>query len=201
MKYLLLLLPFIINAQSVFVDDNAFYTSVSALSFNDVTTVGFDLGYSFQGRTDFGVGLSTSSNSGLTELDIRSSISHLLIKQDDYTPVSFAAGIGYTYAKISGLTDLDASGNALNLGVGLYHSYEASERVSLIPHFILQYNTGDITVKDSFGNQFDIGTTGMTYQIGSTLLLDLRKGKFGITPALIFSEGKSGFAIQFHYIP
>ena len=201
MKYLLLLLPFIINAQSVFVDDNAFYTSASALSFNNVTTVGIDLGYSFQGRTDVGIGLSTSSNSGLKELDLRTSISHLLIKQDDYTPISFAAGIGYTYATISGLTDLDASGSVINLGVGLYHSYEASKQLSLIPLFILQYNTGDITVKDSLGNQFDIGTTGLTFQLGSTLLLDLRNGKFGIIPALIFSEGLSGFAIQFHYIP
>ena len=48
MEYIFLLFPFIINHQSVFVDDNAFYASASAASFNDITTVGIDIGYTFQ---------------------------------------------------------------------------------------------------------------------------------------------------------
>ena len=198
-----LFLPFLCFPQSRFLDQNMSGFSLFAdyYAFNSENSLGTSLGYSLEGRYDFGLSVSRISreNFSSNKNEFMPYVGFHFLRD---RPVSMAITVAYIQATFDGSSSRysETSEKGFRLTGKIYGDFTLFEGVMLLP--MINYSFGSSTVKYNESGPLsprdtELATVGLDL---SVIFLLKSNSKIIFTPRMIYKKEDTAFGLNIGYV-
>lgn len=197
---IIMILPALVLSQGQFLEkgQNGFGIRAGFGTNEDMNLLGIDVGYSFNGIIDFGIGYTKGTTKDEPKLSvnmIHPLVSFYLLKQNDNMPLSFSAGVGYQKGFYSSdyydSRDIDVSSSGFLLDGDIFTVVELGD-FSIIPTISIGYESTTRKVKYS-GNTNKEDETSTSIDFTVPIVFNVSSNKFSFAPGISIDDENTTF--------
>lgn len=201
---IIMILPTLVLSQGQYLEkgQNGFGVRAGFGTNEDMNLLGVDVGYSYNGIIDIGIGYAKGTTKDEPKLSanmIHPLVSFYLLKQNDTMPLSFSAGVGYQKGFYSSDyfdnydIKLTSSGFLLN---GAIFTVVELGHFSVIPTISIGYES--ITMKTKYSgstHKEDESSTSMDFIV--PIVFNVGSNKFSFAPGLSIDDDNTTLILAF----
>ncbi len=199
---IIMILPTLVLSQGMFLEkgQNGYGVRAGYGTNEDMNLLGLDVGYSFNGTIDIGIGYAkgtTKDDPKLSANMIHPNLSFYLLRQNDNMPLSFSAGVGYQKGYYSSDyfddRDIDLTSSGFLLNGALFTVMQLGD-FSVIPTISLGYESTTIKTKYSGGSDKE-DETSTTIEFDVPIVFNVGSNKFSFAPGISIDDDNTTFII------